>query len=113
MNHSQSIAHIGAGPALGVSAAYAAAQAQHVSQIDEVVTRLAYQIGFLQDVVTSMRHRLAPVLTPEGDPTPSGCKTDPVRALPPPPLVAQLEGLSERLHLAVTELQLTDGRLAL
>ena len=88
------------------------AQAQPISQVDEIVARLNHQIGFLQDAVTGMRNRLAPVLTPEADPAPSGIKEDPVRSLPPP-LVGQLEGLSERLHLAVTELQLTDRRLAL
>ena len=90
----------------------AQAQAQPISQVDEIVARLNHQIGFLQDAVTGMRHRLAPVLTPEADPAPSGSKEDPVRPLPPP-LVGQLEGLSERLHHAVTELQLTDRRLAL
>lgn len=91
---------------------YGAAQAQPISQVDEIVARLNHQIGFLQDAVTGLRHRLAPVLTPEADPAPSGSKEDPVRSLPPP-LVGQLEGLSERLHHAVTELQLTDRRLAL
>ncbi len=95
-----------------VQAHYGAAQAQPISQVDEIVARLNHQIGFLQDAVTGMRNRLAPVLTPEADPAPSGSQDGPVRSLPPP-LVGQLESLSERLHLAVTELQMTDSRLAL
>ena len=60
MNQSQSLAHLGAAPARGVSALHAAAKAQPVSQVEAALSNVDAGMDDLKNTIRRISGRLNP-----------------------------------------------------
>ncbi|WP_097203137.1 hypothetical protein [Delftia acidovorans] len=107
----QSLAHLGAAPALGVSALHAAAQAQPVSQVEAALSQIDAGIQDLQNTVKRITGRLEPVLSAAGiSAEGSAHKAEPASSTP---LVRRLNDLAAELRQDCATLQDLERRLAL
>lgn len=111
VNHSNSLAHLGAAPARGVSALHAAAQAQPVSQVEAALSNVDAGMDDLKNTIRRISGRLEPVMSAAGiSAEGSAHEAEPASSTP---LVRRLNELANQLRQDCAALQDLERRLAL
>ncbi|PJO37648.1 hypothetical protein CTI10_015275 [Delftia acidovorans] len=111
VNQTNSLAHLGAAPARGVSALHAAAQAQPVSQVEAALSNIDAGMEDLQNTIRRISGRLEPVLSAAGvSAEGSAHEAEPAS---PTPLVRRLNAMATQLRESCAALQDMERRLAL
>lgn len=111
MNQTNSLAHLGAAPARGVSALHAAAQAQPVSQVEAALSQIDAGMQDLQNTIERITGRLEPVLS-AGEISAEG-SAEQAQPASSTPLVRRLNHLAANLRKDCAALQDLERRLAL
>lgn len=112
VNHSNSLAYLGASPARGVSALHDAAKAQPVSPIEVALGHIDASLRDLRETVQRLSLQLAPVLSPSSGAGQDGQPGGPVPAAQAP-LVDRVDALAAQLRKDCAALQDMERRLAL
>ncbi|WP_353175759.1 hypothetical protein [Delftia acidovorans] len=111
MNQSQSLAHLGAAPARGVSTLHAAAQAQPVSQVEAALSNVDAGMDDLKNTIRRISGRLEPVMSAAGiSAERSAHEAEPASSTP---LVRRLNELANQRRQDCAALQDLERRLAL
>lgn len=111
MNQTNSLAHLGAAPARGVSALHVAAQAQPVSQVEAALSNVDAGMDDLKNIIRRITGRLEPVMSAAGiSAEGSAHEAEPASSTP---LVRRLNELANQLRQDCAALQDLERRLAL